>query len=454
MNVAEDRRLKGVGLALLTGAALELSAVADAIAAGGLPTDGEGFAKLVLGVLVGVNLTATGLLTMMAGFGVVRPRSDHRWWRIVGLRIGLANILVPTVLLTMLIESPKAEAAMSDSLWAVPAILGGYVFALLAWRLWRRTQRMEAPDAAEAMAADQRPPILYLRSFADDGAVALEEGKDWFSRAKIAALVQPTTPEQELAAILSTVGPLIAIGRPGESWPELGAARLYVPDDQWQARVLALMDQAGLVVLRLGNSLGLRWEVEQALDRLPRQRLVLVFGADAVVPEVAQRLQPVLGDALAATKAVPRPTGWVTLLWRDPRRHLGGLVYFDAAGHSNAVPLKAWPISWRDWPMLMSYRPSAPALRSAWRSVFAGLGLDDPARGRPRSRATAVALAMMVGWAGAHWFYLGHARRGWLYLALFPLFAASVFAAWADALRFILMDQASFYARVAVPPSR
>jgi TM2 domain-containing membrane protein YozV len=55
-----------------------------------------------------------------------------------------------------------------------------------------------------------------------------------------------------------------------------------------------------------------------------------------------------------------------------------------------------------------------------------------------------VVLALLFGYAGAHWFYLGNARRGWTYVALTPVLLASVLMGFVDAVRFILMDRAEF----------
>jgi TM2 domain-containing membrane protein YozV len=38
---------------------------------------------------------------------------------------------------------------------------------------------------------------------------------------------------------------------------------------------------------------------------------------------------------------------------------------------------------------------------------------------RRKSRETAFILALLLGWAGAHCFYLGQRRRGWKYLLFF-----------------------------------
>jgi TM2 domain-containing membrane protein YozV len=94
--------------------------------------------------------------------------------------------------------------------------------------------------------------------------------------------------------------------------------------------------------------------------------------------------------------------------------------------------------------LALALRPSAMQLRRAWRQVFAHLGMaTDPMGGR-RSRGVAVLLALLFGYAGAHWFYLGNSRRGWTYVALIPVLLASLFMGVVDAARFILMDRAEF----------
>ena len=99
-----------------------------------------------------------------------------------------------------------------------------------------------------------------------------------------------------MADILGRVGPVVAIGKPGEPVPQLGAARLYVAHDVWQSRVIELMAIAGLVVVRVGSSPGVLWEIEQALAHVPRQRLVFaILGGSTIAPELVTRLVPVLG---------------------------------------------------------------------------------------------------------------------------------------------------------------
>ena len=113
-------------------------------------------------------------------------------------------------------------------------------------------------EAARTPAA----PVLYLRSFTDDDRAARRHGV--------------LTEEEQLAKALAWLGPLLAVGRPGETLPHVGAQRIYLKDEEWQQRVAELMAQARLVVLRTGSTSGLHWEVEQALSALSPERLLLV----------------------------------------------------------------------------------------------------------------------------------------------------------------------------------
>jgi hypothetical protein len=55
--------------------------------------------------------------------------------------------------------------------------------------------------------------------------------------------------EEYLRAEILKAGPFVAVGRPGDPLPQLGANRLYVDDADWQAAVLRLMDGAAGAVI-------------------------------------------------------------------------------------------------------------------------------------------------------------------------------------------------------------
>ena len=105
-------------------------------------------------------------------------------------------------------------------------------------------------------------PVLYLRSFNDDQAAARLRGQ--------------LTEEEHLMKVLNSIGAVIAIGRPHEYRPELGAARMYVSDDEWQSVVARQIQAARLVMIRTGSSQGLLWEIDKVVRLVSPERLVMI----------------------------------------------------------------------------------------------------------------------------------------------------------------------------------
>lgn len=128
----------------------------------------------------------------------------------------------------------------------------------LGWAIARHGQRLAVADAERALAQDHRRPTILLRSFADDERLDLRPGI--FSLRTIGE--GKMTLEEVIVREFSRVGPVIAIGRPDETLPPVGAARLYVPDDVWTDEVRERIRDARLVAVVLGSTAGLRREVE------------------------------------------------------------------------------------------------------------------------------------------------------------------------------------------------
>ncbi|MFJ1792177.1 transferase [Kitasatospora griseola] len=173
----------------------------------------------------------------------------------------------------------------------------------------RHTRPRSARPAARALQADGRRPVLYLRSFADDGTAA---------RIDDSQPLNIHSREEQLAAALAAFGPVIAVGRPGEPLPLLGAARFYLPLDDWKPTVLHLMDLSRLIVLRVGTGAGLRWEIEQAVATQPAGKLVLLTpgrvgdAADSTAGRlpVPLRLEEVAADTSWISAAVTFGPDW------------------------------------------------------------------------------------------------------------------------------------------------
>ncbi|MDA0766171.1 MAG: hypothetical protein O3A87_10675 [Verrucomicrobia bacterium] len=113
-------------------------------------------------------------------------------------------------------------------------------------KLINRGRRHDSRTAKELESLDQRPPVLYLRSFADERFLADPKGA-W-------------NLEQIIVESGSLLGPVLAIGRPGEGLPPLGAARDYVSDDEWQGHAVRWMESTTAILLVAGPTRGLAWE--------------------------------------------------------------------------------------------------------------------------------------------------------------------------------------------------
>jgi TM2 domain len=444
---AESQRLKALGLGLL-GVSIALLAWLAVDAVNQWPLNAASLGEFVLWAALALNLAAFGLMWVSAGCGGSRPWRSLPSLRAWGLKFAVANLALPALVYGLLVQVEGAAEDLEDSGWDITMSLFVTVVGFVGMWLLRRSRRHEAVSAAQAMADDPRPPVLYLRSFQDDGNMLLDDPGIPGTKALTRA-ASPMSSEEELADILQRIGPVVAIGKPGESLPELGAARLYVDHDQWQSEVGALMRRSALVVVRVGPSPGVLWEIGQALTQIPRERLALVMlGDEPLSAQVAARLAPALAAALPAAVAVPRRGGWLGKLVSNPKRRIGGVVCFTPDGRAHAVPVRMWPIGLRDLAVMLAWRPAAGPLRHAWRQVFVLLGLEWGAGPRRQGRAAAVALALLFGGFGAHWFYLGHRKRGWLCVLTLPLVVPIVMG-WVDAIRFVWVERAEFESRFA-----
>ena len=195
-------------------------------------------------------LLGCGMLLGLIGWNVLRPRPSH-------------------FLLDLLGNS---------------CFFGGAALGAWAYNLGRRMRQM---SASEATARDPRPPILLLRSFSDDHSLHVPK------TGLLAPLTRrftgkTVTFEEILVKVFGAYGPVLAIGRPGETLPPVGAARAYVPEDEdWKDEVRALASRSAWIVLVLGSSEGIRWELDMVLGLGSLEKVVI-----ALPPLTAELLQP------------------------------------------------------------------------------------------------------------------------------------------------------------------
>ncbi len=163
------------------------------------------------------------------------------------------------------------------------------VFGALGAKLWYTGHRLGKRDARLVLQQSDQEYVLYLRSFADDESLQSQFGIGLSSRGEF-RFTRVKTEEQLCRELERAVGPVVAIGRPGETLPELGAHRLYVDQEDWQSEVLTLAERAKLIVIRVGDSKGLHWELAQMLQSPFADKLILYSENRKLPPVFRERI--------------------------------------------------------------------------------------------------------------------------------------------------------------------
>jgi hypothetical protein len=178
--------------------------------------------------------------------------------------------------------------------------LGVLMFVWGAWRI-AKAVHLAKPSAAELRNKDPRPPIVLLRSFRDDDLRIARER----TNSKGESTTEFVRLEEAVADQFEPYGPLIAIGRPGETLPTLGAARDYYSDADWKAAVQAWMDKAQFIVLIPGLTPGLGWELDEIEKRGYLGKMMILMPPAVGTWTEHTRATPVVGAVLGLlSKAV------------------------------------------------------------------------------------------------------------------------------------------------------
>ena len=257
---------------------------------------------------------------------VVANRSVLRGWllRVTGLVVLIAGVAIDYASIRQIRE------AIGWFGGAVVFIIGSGLL-VTGNALWTRGKKVLARTADEVLLHDTRPPVVYLRSFQDDLITKEVVSPPGFGGLRSWGF----TEEEQLAKVLSKIGPLIALGRPGDDRPNLGAARTYVSDEQWRQTITDYMSEARVVVLRVGATKGLWWELQQAVTRLSPEQLVFLVPDDQKAYQ-AFRLQAnaylpkPLPEHVRPESRPPRGIPWTLQGEVASQLSLSGLIYFTA----------------------------------------------------------------------------------------------------------------------------
>jgi TM2 domain-containing membrane protein YozV len=336
-------------------------------------------------------------------------------------------------------DMPAFQFAAETWWIAFPSLAAFLMCAHAGFRLLRTGWKYDAVSADKVLAADPRPPIVYLRSFEADSEIVVRPAGFWNRLMNLLiGYMMMFSPEQELAEVLHRVGPVIAIGKPGEPLPELGAARLYVSDADWKAKVTDMIARSRLVVIRTGATPNLQWEIEQTMARVPRRQILFVSLGDAERTAFfdhyfAERY----GAAIRSSTAVAETSAIMKFM--SIGKHVAGrIIFFDEKEQPREEPIRI-TITWKG-AALGLMRPYCDSIQAAMQRVFASLELPWESR---YSQTSAVLIAMAGGIFGLHHFYLGDRRRGYKYLAFFWT-GVPMLIGWYDGVRLAWLDAAQF----------
>jgi hypothetical protein len=192
--------------------------------------------------------------------GARRPRFPLRAAGIGLISLGAAGVLWAIWQGTFLTGSAKLFG-----------ILAGFGTALIALGVRAKS----SSSVEEAIQADPRAPVLYLRPFMQEMvpfvtgkksthgrylsvarnaiSAADDDATDW----KIAVRFE----EYFRGPLEAEVGPFVALGNPEDYLPPEGAARTYSSDSEWRARVERLVAACSCMVAEAGISSNLEWEL-------------------------------------------------------------------------------------------------------------------------------------------------------------------------------------------------
>jgi len=271
-------------------------------------------------------------------------REPVSWWRKALILLEAAFIILLTVLAQFAIQQFLDSDPVAQ--WAF------WVIVLCLIRLWlSRTlgtyRQMKSRSAVRVLESPKaRRPIFYLRSFALDERTAKPN--------LMQRILLLPNAEQTVTAQLRKLGPLIAIGRPGEKLPALGAARFYASDELWHAKVADVVKASQLVLWATGLTEGLRWEISHLIENLPPEKLVLWAHPHLLRADAAEREAEWTKFLLALGGVFPKPLP----------ESLGDARFFCFAADWTPIPIAP---PWRG--PVRAFRSFFNPLRSAMRTV-------------------------------------------------------------------------------------
>lgn len=206
---------------------------------------------------------------------VVSQRRTETWQRTNRMTIWLRCLIAvefvaaPVLFCTGVVQ--QSELLIVG--WGILVVAGLASIAVLI-RLNHHRDQAAAPTISELRSADHRVPVLLLRSFRDDDLPVQAFRR--VRRQLVRSNWERHRFEPFLVGLLSNLGPPIAIGRPGEPLPAVGAARDYLTNEQWQAKASQMIEESQFVVLLVGETGGVWWEMNHLASQRALGKCIMI----------------------------------------------------------------------------------------------------------------------------------------------------------------------------------
>lgn len=317
---------KAGGAALLVLGTLGALAFVGAMIVGAFEASSGSLPDLVAGILGSAIFAAPGAAIALGGVETLRTREPEAFHGLRGprrvRRLRLGDLRQVGVVLRLVAAAFVTVVAIL--LLAVSGLITGLLLSAAVWLL-RQAMARAAPAAGQVLEEDRRPPLLYLRSFADDEVSVRARWNR--QRLRLENLGWPARDrfEEVVTRHLARYGPVIAVGQPGERVPKLGAAREYLPGQEWQQGVRSRMQNAAVVAVVLGRTGGLEWELAALVETGTLARTLMV-----VPPVDDAEIQTRWHTTATAISRAGGPTLQPELAAGSARRAL--VIVPDAAG--------------------------------------------------------------------------------------------------------------------------
>jgi hypothetical protein len=226
--------------------------------------------------------TRSGAITSLRPGGILTSRRPGHVLLLLAVSLVLLSAGLALLVVSNLPAFTNSDPSTRSNVLGVSTVVTWLFFGLAAMT-YRQARRHAMPPAAEVLRRDPRPPVLYLRSFKDDHLKVRVGGPR--RRSWLDSFAHPRMDrfEEVLAWNLWQFGPVIALSLPGQKLPPLGASRAQLSDQGWHHQIERWMRQAQVIVIVLGRTEGLAWEIGRLVD------LDLWYKAILVIPPTTEK---------------------------------------------------------------------------------------------------------------------------------------------------------------------